>query len=94
MSDREVILEAQIVAFAERRGWWTAKFMSPGTRGVPDRIFIRAKFDEGKRVVFIEVKKLDEVPTPQQLKRHREMREHGAEVYWTDNLESAKEWLK
>lgn len=98
---RESEIEAEIVAYAKARGWWTTKYVSPGRRGVPDRIFARNGWVEIQsnrvpqvRVVFIEVKKVGERPTVQQEKVHRDMREQGLEVYWTDNLEDAKRWLK
>lgn len=82
-------VEGESMRYAERRGWWQAKFVSPNQRGVPDRILIRAG-----RVIFIEFKRHGEEPTRQQLKRHREMREHGAEVFVIDTLEEAMEILK
>lgn len=88
MSDRETKIEAAIIAFAELHRWWTCKFVAPGLRGVPDRIFIR----DGV-VIFIEVKKVNEEPTVQQHKRHREMRAAGVAVYWFDNLNDAKKVL-
>jgi hypothetical protein len=56
---------------------------------VPDRMFIRRGV-----VLFIEVKKQGEEPTPQQRKRHKDMKAHGALVYWADNLDEAKRILK
>jgi len=85
----ESSIEADAITYAERHGWWIAKFVSPGLRGVPDRIFIR----DG-RVLFLELKRPGEEPTRQQLKRHREMRAHGAEVQWVDNLADAYELLR
>lgn len=85
----ESSVESGIRKYAELRGWWCVKFVSPGLRGVPDRLFIR-----NGRHVFIEIKRSGEEPTTQQSKRHREMREHGAEVYWVDSVEAAKEILK
>lgn len=82
-------IEGDAVAFAERRGWWVAKFVSPGRRGVPDRLFIR-----GGRHVFVEFKRGDETARRQQTKRHREMREHGAEVHVIDNLKDAYDLLR
>ena len=81
-------IEAEVRLYAKRRGWWVAKFVSPGLRGVPDRIFIR-----NGRVIFIELKRNGKEPTTQQLKRHREMREHGARVYWSDSLDDCMEIL-
>jgi hypothetical protein len=87
--DRESVVERQAALdFAESRGWWQAKFVSPSKRGVPDRIFIRKG-----RVVFIEFKRRGKEATTQQKKRHREMRAHGAEVYVVDNLAEAKRIL-
>lgn len=81
-------IEAAVIAFAELRGWWTCKFVSPGLRGVPDRILIRKG-----RVIFIEFKKPGEAPTEQQAKRHREMRAAGVEVFWFSALDIAKQIL-
>lgn len=81
-------IEKDISDFALLRGWWYGKFVMPGKRAVPDRLFIRRG-----RHVFIEVKKDGEVPTRQQLKRHKDMRDHGAEVHWVDNVEAAKRIL-
>lgn len=86
---RESDIEEQITEFAELRGWWQAKFVSPALRGVADRIFIRRG-----RHVFIEIKKPGEEPTLQQQKRAREMKSHGADVYWVDSLERAREILR
>lgn len=89
MSQLEKDIESDIVDFAEVRGWWTTKYVSPARRGVPDRIFIR----QG-RVVFIEVKKLDAIARLQQESMHRRMRAHGAEVHVIDNIEDARRILR
>ncbi len=85
---RESKVESDIRIYAKHRGWWQAKFVAPGKRGVPDRLFIRRGC-----VIFIEIKKAGETPTVQQARRHTEMREHGAKVYWVDNLNDAMEIL-
>lgn len=85
----ESSIESDAIAYAEKRGWWVAKFVSPGRRGVPDRIFIR----DG-RVLFIEFKRPRKEARTQQQKRHREMREHGAEVHVIDNLADAYALLR
>lgn len=82
-------IESDITDFAEVRGWWQAKFTSPGLRGVADRIFIRRG-----RHVFIEIKRPGEEPTLQQQKRARDMRSAGAEVVWVDSLEKARAVLR
>jgi len=70
--------------YAEQHGWWVAKFVTPGLKAVPDRIYVRTR-RFSLWVVFIEWKKDDdEEPNEQQLFRHRELRQHGAEVYVFD----------
>lgn len=86
---RESKIEKSIINFAIARGWFQCKFTSPSLNAMPDRFFLR----RGK-IIFIEIKAPGEVPTEQQAKRHRDLRDHGAEVYWFDNLEDAMEVLK
>ena len=88
-AERESNIEADIIDFAQVRGWWEAKFVSPGLRGVCDRIMLRRG-----RVVFIEVKRPGEEPTPQQQKRMREIKGQNAEVYWVTSLEQARAILR
>lgn len=85
----EANIEGDAVKFAKANGWWVTKFVSPGKRGVPDRVFIR----DG-RVIFIEFKRTGEGLRVQQGKVAREMREHGAEVHMVDNLSDAYELLR
>lgn len=85
---RESVIEGEIVDYAESRGWWQDKIMKTSRGSFPDRFFLRRG-----RIVLIEVKATDEKARRKQAKRHRELREHGAEVYLIDNLEEAKEIL-
>jgi len=85
----EIHEETDIVAYAEKRGWWAHKFVTPGLVGAPDRIFIRRG-----RVVFIEVKKFGEKPRATQRIVMANMEAHGAEVYWFDNVADAMEVLR
>lgn len=78
-------IEADIRKLALALGWLCWKFVSPGLRGVPDRIFMRAG-----RLVFLEVKKVGEEPSRQQEKRAAEIRAAGFECYWVDNVEDAR----
>lgn len=71
--------------YAFKRGWFEIKLTSPSRRGWPDRFYAR-----GGRIVLVEWKKEGEAPTVQQAKLHRELRAHGVEVHWLDNLEAAK----
>lgn len=85
---RESKVEKQAREYAEATGWWVAKFVSPGKKAVPDRLFIKRGI-----VVFIEFKRPGEEPTRQQYLRMKEMKKHGAIVRWFDSFEEAKEWL-
>ncbi|AEY69582.1 resolvase [Burkholderia phage vB_BceS_AH2] len=82
-------IESATIDFAEQHGWWVAKFVSPGQRGVPDRIFIRRG-----RVLFLELKRPKKKPTSQQREKHKEMRRFGAEVHWINTLEQAYDLLR
>lgn len=77
-------LEGDVVRYAKATGWWVSKFVAPGLRGVPDRMFIRNGI-----VVFAELKAPGELPTPQQVKRHKDMRAAGAIVRVWDNYDDA-----
>ena len=85
---RESALEAAIVRYAKRTGWYTLKLTSPGKRGVPDRVFMRT----GK-VLFMEIKAPGRRPTVLQEKVLRELRAAGQRATWCDNLEDAKRIL-
>ncbi len=85
---RESSLEAAIVRYAKATGWYTLKLSSPGKRGVPDRIFMRAG-----RVLFMEIKAPGRKPTVLQEKVLRELRGAGQRAVWCDNLEDAKRIL-
>ena len=82
--DLEADIEKPAVKYAISRGWLEIKIMRANIRGWPDRIFLRAG-----RVIWVEFKRPGKEPSKQQAKRHKEIREHGGEVYWIDNLEAA-----
>lgn len=85
---RETEVEGPARDYAKSRGWYADKIMRTGRKGFPDHYFIRAG-----RTILIEFKAAGEEPTTQQLKRHRELRAHGAEVFVVDNLDEARRIL-
>lgn len=87
--DLESSIERDACDYAKKQGWMVFKFVSPGRRGVPDRLFIR----DGRHL-FIEFKRPDGEARQQQRKRHSDMRAHGAEVYVVDNLKEAYDILR
>lgn len=87
--DRESKIEREATQWAEAAGWVVYKFVSPGTSGVPDRIYIK----DGA-VVFGEWKRPGEEPNAQQAFRIKEMKKHGANVFWWDNLADFRRSLR
>lgn len=85
----EASIERAICREAIEAGWLVRKLAFLGTRGATDRLFGR----DG-RAVFVEFKAPGELPSRQQAKRHRELRDvFGFEVYWCDSLSSARRVL-
>ncbi len=83
VSERAV--EAESKRWARNDGWYVRKFTSPGQRAVPDDVFLK-----GSVVWFIEFKKPGEKPTEAQWQEIMEIRAHGGNADWSDNLERTK----
>ena len=73
---RELVVEGDVVDWAEKNGWLAWKLIIAGVRGSPDRWLMK-----NGRLVIIEFKKIDEHPQGQQLKRHRELALAGHKVH-------------
>ncbi len=76
----EKTIEARVCAHAKRRGWYSRKFVSPGNRSVPDRIFMR----DGD-MFFIEFKRLGRKATEAQKHEHTKIRAEGFNVFIVDS---------
>lgn len=89
IDERDV--ERYLVKECEKRGWLCWKFVSPGRRGVPDRIVIRHG-----GVAFVEVKRKGGRVSPLQVRRIEELTRRGvaARVVKTKGEidEMIKEW--
>lgn len=89
IDERDV--ERYLVKECEKRGWLCWKFVSPGRRGVPDRIVIRPG-----SVAFVEVKRKGGRVSPLQIRRIEELTRRGvaARVVETKGEidEMIKEW--
>ena len=81
MKTRESSIEKKLTAYAESLGLMAFKFVSPGKRGVPDRLFIRP----GGEVLFLEIKAPGEKPNPVQLRMMEKLRKQGVCAGWVDN---------
>ncbi len=82
---KESKIEKEVCIHANTLGWLDYKFVSPGLRGVPDRMFLR----EGL-LIFIEFKTLGEKPSKIQSKRILELMNQGFAVYIIDDIDKGK----
>jgi len=83
-------LERAAMQYAEKRGWFEFKIEKASKGGLPDRFLSR--FDRG--VILVEFKRDGEEPSAQQLKRHKELRDHGVTVKVFDNLTAFKVYFR
>lgn len=74
---RESAIERKVCAYAKQRGCEVYKFVSPGRRGVPDRMFVTPK---GK-VFFIEFKAPTGKMTALQKREIEKLRSKDVDVF-------------
>jgi len=80
---KESELERKVVSHCHQLGLLSYKFTSPSSRGVPDRIVIGRG-----RVLFLELKRPGNRPTPLQEREIRRINEHGGRFVsagWADS---------
>lgn len=77
-------VENRLTKEVKKRGGKAPKFVSPGLRGMPDRIVLLP----GARTIFVELKKPGETRDPLQIKRAQELEALGYEVYCLDSYEA------
>ena len=82
-------LEKKIVTKAKQLGFLSYKFVSPSTKGVPDRIFI----NKNGKVFFIEFKSAKGKLTKLQEKKISELTTNKAQVFVVNNEELGLEIL-
>lgn len=86
----ESALERDAMDYAVARGWFEVKLERCSKDGMPDRFLARKP--EG--VILIEMKRENGGElSPAQIRRHKELRDHGVTVYTVDNLADAKKIL-
>jgi hypothetical protein len=90
MREREI--EAYFVKRVKEAGGLQRKFVSPGHRGVPDRIVVLRR-----KVYFVELKAPGEVLRADQEREHAKLRDAGA-IVWTlsdkDRVDFFISWAK
>lgn len=87
MLEKEI--ESKIRKAVKKHGGLFLKFVSPSETGVPDRIVI-----QDGRVIFVELKRDGERPTPRQLLMHRRLRKCGADVRVVTGMQQAVEFIE
>lgn len=87
---RESTLERRLVVAVERAGGKAPKWVSPGNRGIPDRIVILP----GGRTVFVEMKAPSGRLDPLQVRWAEILRGLGHEVYKIDSQEGIDQFIR
>ncbi len=83
---RESKIESEVCKYAESKGFLVYKFVSPGRRGVPDRLFV----DCSGRTFYIEFKQGKGRLSPMQVREIVLLRDNGAMVFVVDNVDYGK----
>lgn len=83
-------MERRLVREVERRGGMALKWVSPGQRGVPDRIVLLP----GGRTVYVEMKATGGRLSVLQVRWARLLRELGHEVYKIDSVEGVEDFIR
>jgi hypothetical protein len=78
---REKLIEQKLVRAVKAAGGIAVKFVSPGFDGMPDRLVLLP----GRKLAFVEVKRVGCKPRPLQVKRHEMIRSLGFVVYVLDD---------
>ena len=87
MLEREI--ENYLNENIKKLGGRAYKFVSPGNRGVPDRMILLP----GGRIIFVELKTKDRYPTKLQRAQIKRMRDLGADVRVIRGMDAAKDFL-
>ena len=87
---KESKIEKRFRLAVERIGGKAPKWVSPGNRGVPDRIVILP----GGRVVFVELKAPGKQLQPLQRKWMKTLRSLGHQVYKIDSEEDIERFIQ
>ena len=77
----EAQLEERVRDWCKDNGWKRKKMSSPGSRGTLDDYFVK----DGRHV-WIEMKHADNTPTKIQWTEIDDIRKHGGEAYWCNEL--------
>ena len=87
---QESSLEKRLRLEVKKHGGKALKFVSPGKRGVPDRLILKP---EGQ-AIFVELKKPGQPLEPLQQKRAEELKSLGFQVFKIDSKEDIKNFIR
>lgn len=83
-------IEQRLCERAKQHGGLAIKWVAPAFSGVPDRIV----FLPGGTIIFVELKRPGELPTPLQSRIHRMLTDLGADVRVIDSMEGVDELFR
>jgi hypothetical protein len=75
-------LQKKVIADLKKKGWYVVKIVMCNVPGIPDALLMR-----DSKAVWVEFKDKGKKPEPLQLHRHKELRNHGFEVFVIDTWE-------
>ena len=81
-------IENVVCKYAKSKGWLVYKFVSPGNRGVPDRVMLRNGV-----IIFVEFKAAGKQPNKLQHNVINRIRKAGFKVYIVDSIDIGKKTL-
>jgi len=87
---RERDIEQRLVREVRKRGGEVFKWVSPGNAGVPDRIVMLP----GGGLIFVELKRDGEKPSPVQKAQIRRMQKLGQDVRVVTGMDELEEFLR
>lgn len=89
-TEKESDIEKALRDTVREAGGRAFKWVSPGNRGVPDRVVVMP----GGKVAFIELKAPGKKPTKLQLLQHKRLTSMGCRVYVVDGISQIRDVLK
>ncbi len=89
MGKRERKVENYLTDEVEKLGGITCKWARSNRVGIPDQIIIL-----GGWIPFVEVKTVDGVLSPEQIREHDKLQKHGADVYTVYGHPGVDNWIR
>ncbi len=88
MKKRESVIEKEVSEFAISKGWMSLKLSSPGSRGIPDRMFLK-----DRKIIFIEFKAINGILSYHQKRMFKIFSDKGFRVLIVNDIETGKSYF-